>query len=153
MLTFTHAGIGLELIPILISIDTSLYIGLGPVYRVIDAAYRAQTSTTVGNDTSSIGITSTPRWGFFTVALTLGNKTEEVDDEVLAAIAEHCQDLHTLKIIGCKKVTAEGGGCVISLKNPYAILTRLLTRFLTHIPRASYAILTHIPRTSRVISA
>ena len=57
---FNPRPTGLELIPILTSIATSFKIGLGPVYRVINTTYRAQTSTTVGNDTSSIGITSIP---------------------------------------------------------------------------------------------
>ena len=57
--TAIDVRIGLELIPILTSIAISLYRGLGPVYRVIYTTYRAQTSTIVGNDTSSIGITFT----------------------------------------------------------------------------------------------
>ena len=45
--------VALELIPILkiTSIDTSLHIGLGPFYRVMNAKYRAQTSKTVSSDT------------------------------------------------------------------------------------------------------
>mgnify|MGYP007045335506 CR=1 FL=1 len=37
-------GLGMQLIPILLSIVTTLHIGSGPVYRVIRTQNRAQTS-------------------------------------------------------------------------------------------------------------
>ena len=43
--------LGMQLIPILLSIVPTLYIGSGPVYRVISTTYRPQTSKTVGSDT------------------------------------------------------------------------------------------------------
>ena len=43
--------VGLDLIPIPLSITTSVSIGLGPCCRVTHAMYRAQTSIIVGSDT------------------------------------------------------------------------------------------------------
>ena len=43
-LTSMLSELGVQLIPILLSIVTTLYIGSGPVYRVISTTYRAHTS-------------------------------------------------------------------------------------------------------------
>ena len=49
--SMSQVCLGIQLIPILLSITTSAYIGLVPIYRVVSTAYGAQTSKTVGSDT------------------------------------------------------------------------------------------------------
>ena len=56
-----EVALGMQLIPILLSIVTTLYIGSGPVDRAIYTIYWAQTSKTAGSDTSTIVLTSTPK--------------------------------------------------------------------------------------------